>query len=226
MPSLFTGLLFALMVGVLGPPSIATAQSKSNTDPLKAFTKCSSQADLKVKEVTRRPKSTEKHRYVLTASGKAKVSVIDGYRVMFGYRDLPYYFANVKLEQSEPSSYAQDKEKVVSELKYLSSTKQATGNIFSDKTMLNGFEHYGLDRDTLDVGLTVGTHLLLYDPGHLVITVYFLNQDDRRGAGSTAGNVRRFKNLDEYHQLKDDFLNRYSECLQKIAETRVKSFQP
>src|SRR6266853_764786 len=97
-------------------------------------------------------------------NGEEKVSVLDGYRVMFGYKNVSYNFVDVKIEQSDPSSYARDKERVINELKYLSSTKQATGNTFIGKTMLNEFEHYGLDRDKIDVGVTVGTHLLLYDP--------------------------------------------------------------
>src|SRR6266404_145863 len=223
MPRMSKSLLFVLMISVLVSASIAPAQSKSDADPLKVYTRCKLKGDLRVKEVERRPKSTEKYRYVVTANGNERVSVQDGYRVMFGYRDLLYYFANVKIEQSEPSSYAQDKEKVVSELKYLSSTKQATGNTFSDRTILNGLEHYGLDRDKIDVGITLGTHLLLYDPDHLVITVYFLNQDDKNLLGSMIGNGRRFRNLEEYHKLKNDFLNRYSECLNGIAEMRAQS---
>ena len=225
MPSLFISLLLVLIPGLLGMPSIALAQSKNDADPLKVYTRCKLQGGLKAKEVDRRPGSTPKYRYVLTANGEEKVSVVDGYRVMFGYRDLLYYFANVKIEQSESSSYAQDKERVVNELKYLSTTKQATGNVFSDKILLNGFEHYGLDRDRLDVGLTLGTHLLLYDPDHLIITVYFLNQDDK-GLGKMIGNGRRFRDLDEYHKLKTDFLNRYSECLQGITKAKVQSPTP
>jgi hypothetical protein len=220
------GLLFISMIGVLVGASITPAQSKSDADSLKVYTRCKLKGDLRAKQVERRPKSTKNYRDVVTANGNETVSVVDGYRVMFGYKDLLYYFVNVKIEQSEPSSYARDKEKVVNELKYLASTKQATGNTFSDKTTLNGFEHYGLDRDKLDVGITLGTHLLLYDHDHLIITVYFLNQDDKGLLGSMMGNGRRFRNLDEYHKLKDDFLNRYSECLKGIADTGPRSRHP
>jgi hypothetical protein len=219
-------LLFISVVTIPGLPSIVAAQSKSEADPLKVYTRCTWPGDLKAKEADRRPKSTPKYRFVVTAHGDERVSVLDGYRVMFAYKGLLYYFANVKIEQSETSSYAQDKERVINELKYLSTTKQATGNIFSDKTMLNGFEHYGLDRDQIDVGLTVGTHLLLYDPDHLVITIYFLNQEDKGLLSSMLGNERRFKNLDEYHKLRDDFINHYSECLKGAAATRLQTSNP
>ena len=161
------------------------------------------------------PKSRRGDREVTTAKGTERVSVIDGYRVMFAYSDLLYYFANVKIEQSDPARYLEDKEKAINELKYFSSVQQATGMIFTDKVMLNGFEHYGIDRDKIDVGGQVGIHVLFYDRDQLIITIYILNQDDRnifRQFGK-----RRFRNIDEYRTLKDDFLNRYSECLKGIA---------
>jgi hypothetical protein len=190
-------------------------QTAGQSDLLKHYTTCKLPGDLKVKEVTRRGKG-EPFRQVKTANGNEKVSVTDGYRVMLAYSDVLYFFANVKIEQSDPDKYVDDKQKVVGELKYFSSTKQATGIIYSDKTTLNGFEHYGIDRDKIDVGGTVGTHVLFYDRQHLIITVYILNQDDRnlfrRGFGS-----RRFNDIREYNIVKDDFLNRYSACLRDIA---------
>ena len=101
---------------------IGRAQSTS-TDPLKSYTTCKVPGDLKIKEVTRRT-ATDKYREVTTDKGKQKVSVVDGYRVMFAYPDLTYYFANVKIEQSAPDSYALDKEVLVNQLKHYSSIKQ------------------------------------------------------------------------------------------------------
>ena len=226
MLNLFRILVLVSIVGILGLSSATSAQSKSDADPLKIFTKCKWPGDLKVKQVDRRPESTPKYRDVLTSSGSARVSVMDGYRVLFGYKDLSYYFADVKIEQSDSSTYPQDKERVIDELKHLSQTKQATGNVYLDKAILNGFEHYGLDRDQIDVGITVGTHLLLYDPDHLVVTVYFLNQKDKGPQGSMSGNRRRFTNLDEYLKLRDDFMNHYSECLRRITEGKAQSSKP
>lgn len=194
------------------------AQSPAKPDPLKPYTTCELGGNLKVKEVTRRSKG-DKYRYVTTAKGSEKVSVLDGYRVMFAYSDVFYYFANVKIEQSDPASYLEDKEKVINELKNYSTTKQATGIIATDKTTLNGFEHYGIDRDKIDVGGQVGIHVLFYDRDQLIITIYILNQDDKNAFRSLFGK-RRFTNIAEYHTLKDDFLNRYSECLKAIAASQ------
>ena len=194
------------------------AQSKVKSDPLKPFTTCKLEGGLKVKQVDRKPKTAEKYREVATDKGQQRVSVLDGYRVMFGYNDLLYFFANVKIEQSAAQSYSEDKEAIIQSLKHLTSTKQATRVIYADKTDLNGFEHYGADRDVIDVGGVIGTHVLFYEPRHLVITIYVLNQDTAKG-GLIFKNNRRFNNINEYRVLRDDFLSHYTECLKRIAET-------
>ena len=196
-------------------PLSALGQSGSNADTLKPYTKCKAPGDLEIREVTCRPSGADKHREVTTAHGNEKVSVTDGYRLMFAYPDLHYYFANVKIEQSAPDSYPKDKEILINQLRYYSSTKQATAMIFADKSLLNGFEHYGMDRDKIDVGGQVGTHVLFYDPAYLVMTIYFLNQSK-----AISLNKRRFENIGEYRELRDNFLNRYSECLKLVADAQ------
>jgi hypothetical protein len=196
-------------------------QSKSDSDPLKPYTTCKLPGDLNVREVTRRPKSIKKFREVPTAKGTEKVSVVDGYRVMFAYKDLFYFFANVKIEESEPASYLQDKAKVISNLEYSASTEKATAMISTGKTMLNGFEHYGTDRDKIDVGGTIGIHVLFYDANNLIVTIYLLNQDDKTSGSLFSRNgKRRFTNIAEYQALRDDFLSRYSECLKGVADAQ------
>ncbi|HKR60011.1 MAG TPA: hypothetical protein VJS64_09750, partial [Pyrinomonadaceae bacterium] len=194
-------------------PALVRSQTGS-ADPLKPYTTCKVPGDLKIKLVTRRTAS-DNHREVTTDKGKQKVSVVDGYRVMFAYPDLTYYFANVKIEQSAPDSYASDKEVLVNQLKHYSSIKEAHPMIFEDKTMLNGLEHYGMDRDKIDVGDQVGIHVLFYDPAHLVVTVYFLNQSK-----AVFLNNRRFESIKEYRELRDVFLNSYSECLKRVADAQ------
>jgi hypothetical protein len=75
---------------------------------------------------------------------------------MFAYSDLTYYFANVKIEQSTPDSYAQDKRILVNQLKYQSTPPKTFVMTFEGNDTLNGFEHYGIDRDKIDTGDEVG----------------------------------------------------------------------
>ena len=194
------------------------AQSKTKPDPLKPYTACELPGDLKIKEVNRWS-SKDKYREVTTDKGTERVSVLDGYRVMFAYQDLLYYFANVKIELSDPLSYEGDKQKIIADLKHSAATERASKAMYSDKTILNGFEHYGIDRDAIDVGGTIGIHVLFYDPNHLVVTIYLLNQDDKNRYRSLFGK-RRFHNIDEYRALRDDFLNHFSECLKRVADAQ------
>ncbi len=208
------------MSAISACPAIVSGQAKSNSDPLKPYTTCKLPGDLKVMDVTRRPKSVGKYREVSTENGSERVSVVDGYRVMFSYKDLFYYYANVKIEQSDPASYVEDKDKVIRDLKHIQAIDTVSKTLYSDKTSLNGFEHYGIDRDVIDVGGTVGIHVLFFDADHLIITIYLLNQDDKNKTSILLGGQRRFHNIEEYRTLRDDFLNRYTECLKTVADAK------
>lgn len=210
MTSLFKALI-VLLIAIPAGTTIVSSQSKTDIDPLKPYTTCQLPGDIKIKDVTRRPKSAEKYREVTTAKGRERVSVVDGYRVMFGYENVRYYFANVKIEQSDAGSYAQDKERVINDLRHAASTEQATKILLADKSILNGFEHHGIDREVIDVGGTIGIHVLFYDADHLIITIYFLNQEKKN---------RRFTNINEYRALRDESLKHYTECLNRVSQSQ------
>jgi hypothetical protein len=214
MPRSMTRLMILLLFASLE----AFAQSTNTADPLKPYTACELPGDLRAKEVTR-GNLKQRYREVSTEKGTERVSVLDGYRVMFAYNDVPYYFANVKIEVSDPQSYAEDKAKVIDDLKHSAKTERSSKVLYADKSILNGFEHYGIDRDAIDAGGTIGIHVLFYDPHHLIVTIYLLNQDDKNRFRSQFGK-RRFHNIDEYRALKDDFLQHYSECLKSVAEAQ------
>jgi len=188
----------------IDPTPSPSASSDSRSPSLKPYLSCKFEDDLQIVETTRRPKSAEKFRLVETASGNKTVSVLDGYRVMFAYPSTPYYFANIKVEQSNAQDYTSDKEMVRSQLQYSASTKQATKIIYQDKTLYNGYESYGMDRDVIDVGEQIGTHVLFSAADHVIITIYFLNQ---------GGENRKFQNIEEYRASKEKFLDRYTRCL-------------
>ena len=84
-------------------PHCLMGQDTSTADPLNAYTRCTFNDPLRVKDITRRPQFVEPYRDVTTDKGKERVSVLDGYRVMVGYKDSPNYYANIKIEQSDVS---------------------------------------------------------------------------------------------------------------------------
>lgn len=175
------GITLLTIIMALPATTLATQSIYNDADSLKPYTACKLEGDLEVKEITRRANSGSEYREVTTAKGKERVSVNDGYRVMFGYKDVGYFYANVKIEQSDAQSYAQDKEIVINQLKHLSSSKQAKMMLIADKMMLSGFEHYAIEREAIDVGNLIGIHLLLYDKDKIIITIYFLNQEKKNG---------------------------------------------
>jgi len=188
---------------------VLAQKSADKAEPLKPYLSCKFEDDLKVREVTRRPKSAESFRTVETGEGTKKVSVIGGYRVMFAYPDARYFFANVKVEQSSPQDYAQDKETVIAEVKHLPSMKNvAEPMAYGGERDFNGYESHGADRGVIDKGGVLGIHALFSDTDHVIITVYFLNQGREN---------RRFQSIEEYRVLRDKFLDRYTSCIKEAA---------
>ena len=212
MLSLSQRVIVTTLAAMISWPALgAPTQSKSQTDQLTRYTTCTMVGDLRAKVITRRSNSGPSFREVITNKAKEKVSVIDGYRVMFGYNDVLYYYANVKIEQSDPQSYANDKRVIINSLKDLAASQPAGKSIthtFMDKEIINGFEHYGEDGDAIDIGGTVGMHALFHEPDHMITTIYFLNQE-KQG--------RRFNSTKEYRMLRDAFLNQYTKCLKSVS---------
>ena len=181
-----------------------SAQSTSEPEKWKRYTSCRFDNDLYIKEVTRRNKSGEKYRTVTTADGEKKVSVVDGYRVMFAYEKARYYFANVKVEESNAQDYANDKETVIEHIKHLPFHNVPVKMTFREKRSFNGFEVYGADMDVIDKDGVIGIYVIFSDADNVIVTIYFLNQGREN---------RRFNNIEEFRGLRDDFLNRYTRCI-------------
>jgi len=201
--------VLVLYVFVFDLPSHVEAQQPDRGSPsLKPYLSCKFEDDLQIVEATRRPKSAENFRLVETASRDKRVSVLDGYRVMLAYPRTPYYFANVKVERSNELDYPNDKEIVRSQLQYSAETEQATKIIYQDKTLFNGYESYGIDKDAIDVGGVIGTHVLFSAADHVIITIYFLNQGSEN---------RKYQNIEEYRAIREKLLEAYTRCLKGNA---------
>jgi hypothetical protein len=195
-----------IVAAILSSQSFAQ-QSNAKSDSLKPYLKCEFDDGLYIKETTPRGASSQNFREVKMGDQTKKISVIDGYRIMFAYPGAHYFFANVKLEGSDPNAYAQDKANLIDMLKYYAATEKPK-MIFRDRTSINGYDSYGLDREVMDFGGVIGNHIIFLDNEHLVITVYFLNQGRE---------ARRFHTLDEYYGLRDRFLDHYSKCIKAVS---------
>lgn len=125
--------------------------------------------------------------------------MIDGYRVMFAYRDESF-FANLKVETSAESEYVNDRDAIVAHLEHM-----AKGAGVARKRYAS-FDAYSIDQPTIDAPGPLGIHVLFRDASQTVVTIYFLNQEPSR---------RHFQSLQEYEVLRDAFLHDYVACMEK-----------
>ncbi len=206
-------LLFSLLLvtrgcsyaGESGPPGLLESNSK-----FQPYVHCDGFAE-GVRGVTldRRPQTAEPWRDVGFGYKSERVSVIDGYRVMYSYART-YPFAKLKAEQSDPSKYLEDKEIVTS---YFADIAKA-----DDKSDLVNFSGQGFSGQTLTkselTGRTLGITQILWDDDSIIVTIYFLNQ---------APENRKFKTYEEFISLRDSFIHGYIECVTKKRATSILS---
>jgi len=146
-----------------------------------------------------RPPAAEPWREVSSGGRTWRVSVVEGYRVMYSY-PRTYPFASLKAERSDPAKYAEDKQVVMRSLEELAS---ADGN-----TELAGFSNQSFSGQTVTkkelAGSTLGITQIFSDSDLVIVTIFFLNQ---------APQDRRFQTYAEFVSLRDDFVRGYMECV-------------
>jgi hypothetical protein len=179
--------------------SLAQAEGSSTLQP---YTHCDGFAG-GVRGVTldRRPPTAEPWRDVSSGGRTWRVSVVEGYRVMYSY-PRTYPFANLKAERSDPSKYAEDKQLVMRSLAELSGADGGTELVeFSNQ----GFSGQTVTKKELG-GSTLGITQMFSDRDLVIVTIFFLNQ---------APQNRRFQTYEDFVSLRDDFVRGYMECVAK-----------
>lgn len=146
----------------------------------------------------RRPADAPHWRTVELQGESERISVRDGYRVMYSYpRMLP--FARLNAEQSEPASYRADRRAVT---KYFAGIAQADDSTALSAMSTGGFAIQSLTKKALG-GTTLGITQLLSDADGVIVTIYFLNQ---------VAELRQFETNEEFVRLRDEFVRGYAEC--------------
>ena len=147
----------------------------------------------------RRPQGAQPWREVGFGGMSGRVSVVDGYRVMYSYART-FAFANLKAERSDPSRYADDKRIVT-----LNVVEMARSDVAID---LSEFSHHGFSGQMLTKkelgGSTLGITQIFSDEDAVIVTIFFLNQEP--------GN-RKFQAHAEFISLRDGFVRGYIECV-------------
>ena len=138
-----------------------------------------------------------------------RVSVVDGYRVMYSYART-YPFAHMKAERSDPSKYDEDKRIVTGNFVVIAKADSNAALVsFSER----GFSGQTLTKKELG-GRTLGITQIFSDEDSVIVTIYFLNQ---------APENRRFQKYEEFISLRDSFVRGYIECLAKKISASVPS---
>lgn len=154
----------------------------------------------------RRPASAVPWREVGLGEQTERVSVIDGYRVMYSY-PRTYWFANLKAERSDPSRYSEDKRIVTEHFVALAGADDsAVLTNFSDRS----FVGQTLTKRELS-GRTLGITQILSDEDSVIVTIYFMNQHPEN---------RAFQTYDEFIALRDGFVRGYIECVAQRKAAR------
>jgi hypothetical protein len=127
-----------------------------------------------------------------------------GEQVMFAY-PLTDFFANAKVELLPADRYAEMKRILLANLTFMESERNGPTEARALPVGLHGFEVHGNDLRKLE-GSVLGMYVLFDDKAHVAATVYFLNQQAWQ---------RKFQTMDEYGQLRDRFLQRYTGCVRE-----------
>jgi hypothetical protein len=198
---LFTHFLFIAIFGGIVTFSVQAQKTAEPNDSLKSYSVCTFDDGLTVKKA-RRIKGV-KNRAVETADGSKEVSRTNSYEILVTYPDTDV-FASIRPETSEANSYEQDKKNVLESLKYFISASRDLESNEPIKATYNGFESYGLNRNTVNSYNTIGQYVLFHDTDKTITTIYFFNANPKK---------RKFQTIEEWRELKEKFLNNYTGCI-------------
>lgn len=186
-------------------PAFSFAQSPSSlvagSEPLDRYVQCRYADSLQAVSTIRLPGHGMRPRTVQTKDGNREVSRMDGYRIMLA-QGQPSYFANMKVEKSDPKRYDSDKEAVIKELQFLQE-QSLSGKHLWEHQPLNGFDVYGLMDRTMDANGPNGVYILFHDSTQTIVTIYFLGQPPE---------YRKFKTVDEHDAFIDRMLVALTTC--------------
>ena len=179
---------------------LATASALAADATLEPYIACDGFAGgVRAVQQDRRPRDSPPYRDVVVDRDARRVSVVDGYRVLYSYpRTLA--FANLKAERSDPAIFAADKRVLTEQI-------DAVARAEGDATLVRFTErgHSGMTLTKPELrGTTVAITQIFYEADGVVVTIYFLNQ---------APGERRFATVEEFVQLRDAFVQGYIDCV-------------
>ena len=141
-------------------------------------------------DVNQREKGTD-YRTIQTINGVEKISVVEGFRVMYKYENSNH-FAKMHVEQSKSDEYENDKSKLINFI-----YQRLNNEIVVQHLTYNNYEYYYRGANNLPNSPIIGMAIVFYPEEQIIITIYFLNQEAK---------YRSFQTIEEFNILKDNFI--------------------
>jgi len=146
-----------------------------------------------------RPADAEKWREVGLGERRERVSVMDGYRVIYSHART-FAFATLKAERSDSLKYREDRRIVT---RYLEDMAARDDNVTLASFAERGFEGQTLTKKTLG-GTTLALTQIFSDQDSVIVTIFFLNQLPQ---------YRKFQTYAEFITLRDSFIQGFLQCV-------------
>jgi len=194
-------------------PELTGAQSPATAEPLDRYVACQYADSLYPVKIIRLPGRGLRYRTVATTKGERRVSVIDGYTILLG-QGAPSYFANMKVEISDPKQYPSDKEAVTANIEL--AMDQSKGGEW-EHMPFNGFDLYGLSFSSMDGNGPNGMYVLFNDSTRTIVTIYFLGQP---------AVYRTFKTIEQHDAIRDRMLVALTSCAANPAAVQAAQAVP
>jgi hypothetical protein len=187
-------------VALFGASAAAQQGAREARGPLARYATCKFADSLYADSTTRLPGTGVRFRPVTTPKGEKRISAVDGYRVLLS-QGRPSYFAELRIEISDPIQYAADRDAAIDNVRY--ALQSSVGKPLWEHETRDGFDIYGeSDVSTGERGPT-GLYVLLPESSQTIITVNFLGQ---------APQDRRFVNIDEHDDIRDGVIDALIKC--------------
>lgn len=187
--------------------SLCGAAQARTGDPLAPLAQCLSQDAFHEKQRDRLPE-TVTAREVATASGTARVTLADGYRLLM-VRKGSEPLVNLKVELSAAGQFSRDRAAIVAQMEALAASSKAQSKVQLEQRTQDGIEILALNNPlmTQSTGIT-GLYTLLDARNGVVATAYMLNQ---------RADIREYKDDTEYVAIRDHFIAVLGKCMAQQA---------
>ncbi|HEY5801626.1 MAG TPA: hypothetical protein VIT92_15495 [Burkholderiaceae bacterium] len=175
----------------------APAQARS-LDPLGPLTRCFDGTQFEVRSTARLPEHVRARRVAIDGA-EAEVSTADGYRqLLHAGTDAP--FVNLKLEQSAPGRFDDDRAAIVRQMESLAVRGASPPSMTNEQ----GVETAATHLDTLEARGPLSFYTFFHARTRTVATAYVLAQPAQQ---------RSYADPAAYRKLRDAFAARMAACL-------------